>query len=88
MADDLRRPIGDPVVLKHPAVAKVEINPLCPACASFVGNVLAGDKVVTAQTEGGRLEYGITGVCENCSEPMFTPFAAIYAELKRIGVMK
>lgn len=89
MADeDLRRPIGEPIVLKHPPVGKVEINPLCPACASYVGNVLAADAVATTHGEDGRLEFGILGVCENCSEPMFTPFSAIYAELKRVGIMK
>lgn len=85
--EDLRKPIGEAITLKNPPVTKVEIAPLCPMCSSYVGNDLKPDTTATAQRDG-RLEHGIVGICENCGEAMFTPFAAIYDELRRLGVMK
>jgi len=88
MAEDLRTPIGRLIVLNNdPVVGKIEFVPMCPACSATVGNALAADATATAEVEG-RLQYGVVGKCENCGKEMFTPFAAIYAELRRIGVMK
>lgn len=69
-------------------VTHVQISAMCPRCASFVGNDIAGDGVALDFHDDKGHVHGYAIRCDNCGAVLAIPYKLIDAEVERIKALK